>query len=1441
MAVNMIVEQQPVPGTHLLRFRGDVLRFSLTVPQKTTGAAWVRTNLGHGGRIRSEIIESVEKDLPPLGKDWFNIPMKAQSGHGFSVTLPLCEVGHFEAKCFFIPEGSKEPLWPKGPNTVINVEPAHTCCANLIYNAFIRQFGGTMATADPQLESRMVTEIARLDRAGYAVIPPSGTFRDLIDKLDFIFNTLGCRIIQLLPIHPTPTTYARMGRFGSPYAALSFTAVDPALARFDPHATPLEQFIELVDAVHMRHGKLLLDIAINHTGWGAALHETHPQWLSREPDGRIEVPGAWGVLWQDLTKLDYAHRDLWQYMANMFLTWCRRGVDGFRCDAGYMIPTAAWAYITAIVREQYPDTIFFLEGLGGKISVTREILNIGNFNWAYSELFQNYHRGQVEWYLPQAHEIAAGEGIMVHFAETHDNQRLAARSTAHARLRTRLCALFAPYGAFGFTNGVEWYATEKINVHQASSLNWGAGENQIDIIAQLTTLLKQHPAFHDRTELDLVQTGEGNHVALVRYHRPTGKKLLILANLDETDATRAAWRRSAFDPESEPLVDLLTGERLNPLAVGDDPACLLEPAQIRCLSTDPADLAHVEKRVSTIGGMVPRIIDQQLRAKVFEVLCVDGHPDVGSFDVVAETRALQRDPVAFCRHQNCSSPEPRVVVWQWPEDQNREVMVPPDHLLLVRAPAAFRARIAAGNHNLRQEESLPAEDGTWFALFCPLPATATSSYRELLISLFLRDGPRHATARLYFPVATDSLDIPVTYHRSDLLSNPRMFLSTNGRGAMTRMPVVWGMLESRYDALLAANCHSEFPVNRWIMLTRCRAWIVFQDYSQEIRFDCFHTFTMGDDQTGLWRFHVPCGQGEHLRLTVGVALVPAENRVRLFFYRHSTHDYPNRLADDRAIRLIIRPDLENRSFHESTKAYTGPETDWIQAVTCQANGFRFTPDPNHHLTVRMPHGRFEWEPQWQYMVHRPREAQRGLDPDSDLFSPGYFTEELLGGQAATVFASVTTDAEPNFKQDDLKFVTITEEQLHKASAPLTLEQAARRALDQFIIHRGSFKTVIAGYPWFLDWGRDTLIVLRGLVAAGRLTNVRAILHQYGQFEDSGTMPNMIHGQNLSNRDTADAPLWFIVACSDLMDRERSRDFLDTTTGGRTIGQIVRSIVESYINGTPGGVKMDEASGLIYSPAHYTWMDTNHPAGTPRQGYPIEIQALWSFALSFMVGIDPSPRHGNWHDLSQTVQSSIRSLYGIDQLGYLVDCRHADSGQSASDAEPDDALRPNQLLAITLGAITDLELCRKILSACETLLVPGAIRSLADRPVKRPLPIRHGGNLLNDPIRPYQGEYIGDEDTRRKPAYHNGTAWTWLYPSYCEAWARTYGPDAVQTAKAWLGASQRLFTEGCVGQIPEILDGNTPHRQRGCDAQAWGVSELLRVWLLLNDKKQLILH
>jgi glycogen debranching enzyme len=200
---------------------------------------------------------------------------------------------------------------------------------------------------------------------------------------------------------------------------------------------------------------------------------------------------------------------------------------------------------------------------------------------------------------------------------------------------------------------------------------------------------------------------------------------------------------------------------------------------------------------------------------------------------------------------------------------------------------------------------------------------------------------------------------------------------------------------------------------------------------------------------------------------------------------------------------------------------------------------------------------------------------------------------------------------------------------------------------------------------------------------------------------------------------------------------------------------------------------------------------------------------------------------------------MEKLFWLEERGYYADLLIAKNGQSAAGAKADDALRGNYLFAVSLGLVTGEHAKRCVAAAQKYLVVPGALRSLAPLPVSVPLPIYRDGQLLNNPVEPYWPRYEGDEDTRRKPAYHNGTAWTWTFPVFCEALARAWdcSPEAVAAAKAYLGSMEQLMNEGCLGQVPEILDGDAPHTQRGCDAQAWGVTEALRVWRLLSKLQQ----
>ena len=361
------------------------------------------------------------------------------------------------------------------------------------------------------------------------MIPPSGTFRDLLQQIPHITEDLRCRIIHLLPINPTPTTHARYGRFGSPYAATDFLDIDPALVEHDRKTTALDQFQELVDGIHDHGARLVIDLAINHTGWNSSLQNEHPEWFKKGDDGHFESPGAWGTVWEDLSELDHSHRELWEHLADIFLTWCRRGVDGFRCDAGYMVPLPAWKLITQRVRAYFPNTLFLLEGLGGGWQDTANLLQSGGMQWAYSELFQNYAPHEVGPYLD--HCLFAGKhaGLLVHYSETHDNQRLAAHSSDPQKarmwslLRNRLCALTSIGGGFGFTAGVEWLADEKLNVHNSRGLNWGNNDNIVPEIKRLNELLADHPCFMETSELTRLCSVDATVYALLR-ESPEGER-----------------------------------------------------------------------------------------------------------------------------------------------------------------------------------------------------------------------------------------------------------------------------------------------------------------------------------------------------------------------------------------------------------------------------------------------------------------------------------------------------------------------------------------------------------------------------------------------------------------------------------------------------------------------------------------------------------------------------------------------------------------------------------------------------------------------------------------------------------------------------------------------------------------------------------------------------
>ena len=1290
--------QSPNTEDFLLKWRGDTLTVTLKLDKPRKGRAAFRTNLGRAAVRRQEIIDETEKGLTPLAKAWTDIPLKEVEPGLYRADIPLNEVGIFSGKACFFPEGSRVPEWPEGRNTHIKVESAEARSHNSIYCVFPRQFG---------------------------------SFREVVRRLPVIMDTMGFRIVQTLPPFPVPTTYAVMGEYGCPFAATDFLSVDPAMAEFDSCATPLDQFKELIGAVHARRGLLFIDLPANHTGWASTLQTHHPDWFHRAADGKFVSPGAWGVTWADLVELDYSNAELRAYMADVFLFWCRIGVDGFRCDAGYMIPAETWEYIVAKVRDEYPDTIFMLEGLGGKLEVTDRLLAESNLDWAYSEIFQTYDRGQFEWYLPGAIARAEKYGALVHFAETHDNDRLAKGGETYARLRVQLAALLSWQGAWGIANGVEWFCREKIDVHGKNGLNWGAENNMVGLISRLNRIIRTHPSFSGAGRLEVVTHGDGNTLAVVRHAATPDHSLLVLANLDCANAAAIDWARDRFAVAE--AFDMITGRKVN---VTDLVA--LAPGEVLCLRS--AD-----------------------------------HPDL-------RTAAL---PVV----KPAKMPIFHIVI---PRDVRRDVVVPEEQLVEISAPSAFRVRLVdtVSGKTIRVFRS--AGDRT-VVFDAPHYHGDGTRCRVLHLDITRYEAGRAVRTRSRFLVPPTSRKARILQSLSGetVRRHPdyRTILS-NGSGAAAQVRVGWGTVCSQYDAFLAANPNPSVPSDRVNLWTRTRCWLQREGYTRELDRKCVTRFV--PDPAGRfarWEFAVPCGMGKETSFAFTLALADGRNAAHLTVERLEA---PSHDVGDQ-VRLVFRPDLEWRSFHGVTKAFANGTENLFRAKCGPVDGgFVFRPYDGT-FTMRVENGVYHHEPQWAYNVAHPEEAERGQDGSGDLFSPGWISTDLKVGEKVEITG--TLGDSPVSGED---FRRETKDAGRETGAGRGFAAALKQALSLYIVKRDDLKTVIAGYPWFLDWGRDTFIFMRGMIAAGVIDDSLKILRAFAAFEENGTLPNIIYGKTAGNRDTTDAQLWFVRCVQEI-----SSCLPSSASSSQALADLRRtcnSIVDNYIKGTPNGIRMDPESGLVWSPSHFTWMDTNYPACTPRVGYPVEIQALWISALRFL----------GRTELAEKATASIERLFKWE-FGYR-DCLAAPHGEPAAQAVPEDTIRPNQLFLLALGVSND----RSVLRATEELLVPGGVRSL---------------NALH-PL--YRGAYVGDEDSSRKPAYHNGTVWAWPFSLYAEALVAT-GSCTKEVALSLLAGAVENLNTGCLCHVSEIADGDAPHAQKGCFAQAWSDSELLRVWLKLGGK------
>jgi predicted glycogen debranching enzyme len=516
------------------------------------------------------------------------------------------------------------------------------------------------------------------------------------------------------------------------------------------------------------------------------------------------------------------------------------------------------------------------------------------------------------------------------------------------------------------------------------------------------------------------------------------------------------------------------------------------------------------------------------------------------------------------------------------------------------------------------------------------------------------------------------------------------------------------------------------------------------------------------------------------------------------------------------VRLRVRPFMSGRDYH---------------SMHHENGAFRFVPEQMGQTVRVRPYdglpavamitnGDYRHSPDWYRQFLYTAERARGLDDTEDLASPGEFTFELSGpgSEAVVVLDAGRLDVAPQSRVDVERLATEirTRERQRRAAFSTPLDRAA----DAYLVRRNSGRTIVAGYPWFTDWGRDAFIAIRGLcLATGRVADARDILLEWAGSVSEGMLPNRFpDGGETPEFNSVDASLWYVIAVGELLKLARGTSLLNARQSA-SLQQAIIDIVNGYARGTRFGIRMDR-DGLIAAGSagvQLTWMDARvgDRVITPRIGKPVEVQALWINALNVASAFDL-----RWRQVFDAALRSFHQRFWREDLGRLADVIDVDHAPGTRD----DTFRPNQILAVgglplaVLGGVRG----RRVVDAVEqSLLTPVGLRSLAP----------------DDPA--YARSYEGGP-AARDSVYHQGTVWPWLMGPFVEAWVRVRGntPEVREEARRRFVAPLRdHLDEAGLGHVSEIADAEAPFTPRGCPFQAWSLAELLRLDRVVLGEQQ----
>jgi len=673
------------------------------------------------------------------------------------------------------------------------------------------------------------------------------------------------------------------------------------------------------------------------------------------------------------------------------------------------------------------------------------------------------------------------------------------------------------------------------------------------------------------------------------------------------------------------------------------------------------------------------------------------------------------------------------------------------------------------------------------------------------------------------------------------------WLLSNTRGGYASSTII-GCNTRRYHGLLIGALDP--PVNRILALSNCLETISLGpctfnlstfEFPDKITPDGFLRLKRFSKDVGV-HFHYELGD---LRLTKSVYLSREQDTVAVAYDFKEVH---------RPVDFVLRPLVALRDFHSLQKAnaplvFTSSQDGLLVRNASADFG---------QLLLNCSGAAFENNPQWWFNFVYRADKERGQDFSEDLFSPGLFRCRIGSPTTVILWADLSKDYKPGrsaradkFVLPDIEDVIQQQSEHHNnviaaAKQDKTL-QTLYAAADQFVVRRDTHDpasptatprqaedgemsdvqrpmsnvkvknegrtTILAGFPWFGDWGRDTFVSLPGLLlATRRFDEAKSVLLTFAQAANQGMIPNCFDDYaDTVHFNSVDASLWFINAAFAYLAASGDR-----RTFSDQLLPVVVSIIDSYRHGTRFGIHADN-DGLITAgdaDTQLTWMDAKYDgvAFTPRFGKPVEVNALWYNALMLLARFyDDDNLHRDLGAEADKVKENFCRLFWNASWGWLNDC-------ILPDGTADATLRPNQIFAVSLP-FSPLDAAQQ--------------KAVVDI-VKQKLLTPFGLRTLSPDDHRYQKEYAGRQSSRDR-AYHQGTVWPYLIGPFVEAYLKvhSFGRKSKRDAERFIEPLlKHLIDDGCIGQVCEIFDGDPPHKPRGCFAQAWSVAELIRAYLMV---------